>query len=165
MASPKLTSLFPFNRKQTESVHHLSPVTLTGGWVNDSEAGASADEPVAPLFFTDELDGGLNSFPSPFFIKDLLFVWPDGVSGSLSVHLQTTPTTIVGVDFSTDTVDARFFEGFDVRVVAPPLPIRAFGYGRVSPTHPSLSCSFPGVSEGMLAFWHIMGSCASYFGS
>ena len=138
MASPKLTSLFPFNRKQTESVHHLSPVTLTGGWVNDSEAGASADEPVAPLFFTDELDGGLNSFPPPFFIKDLLFVWPDGVSASLSVHLQTTPTTIVGVDFSTDTVDARFFEGFDVRVVAPPLPIRAFGYGRVSPTHPSL---------------------------
>jgi len=87
MASPKLTSLFPFNWKQTKSVHRLPPVTLTGGWVSDSDTGASADEPMAPLFSANKLDGGLNSFPPPFFVKDLLFVWPDGVSGSFSVHL------------------------------------------------------------------------------
>ncbi|KAG6748861.1 hypothetical protein POTOM_048798 [Populus tomentosa] len=131
ISSPKLTSLFPFNRKQTESVHRVFPVTLTGGWVSHSDDGAPVDELVVPLFSADKLDGGLNSLPPPFFVMDLLFVWPDGVSGSFSVHLQPTPTTIADVDFSADTVGARFFEGFDVWVDA----INTSGHGGVSPTY------------------------------
>jgi len=106
--------------------------------VSDSDAGASVDEPVVPLFFTDELDGGLNSFPPPFFVQDLFFVWLDGVSGSFSVYLQSTLTTIVGIDFSANSVGVRFFEGFDVWVVVFPLLIRASGHGRVSPTRAPL---------------------------
>jgi hypothetical protein len=80
--------------------------------VSYSDAGASTDEPVVPLFSADELDGGLNSFPPPFFVQDMFFVWPDGVSGSFYIYLQSTPTTIVCVNFSADSVGVRFFEGF-----------------------------------------------------
>jgi hypothetical protein len=69
----------------------------------------------------------------------LAFVRPDGVYGSSSVHLPNTPITIVGVDFSADTVDARFFGGLDAQVVALPLHIRASGHGRV--LLPNLLCN------------------------
>jgi hypothetical protein len=110
-----------------------------GVWATNSITGDFADELVAPFFFSaDESDRGLNSFPPPFFIKDLLFVWPDRVSGSSSVHIQATHTTIIDVDFSVDTVGARFFDDFGTWVDALQLLIRASGHGRVSPTFPSL---------------------------
>ncbi|KAH8482402.1 hypothetical protein H0E87_029737, partial [Populus deltoides] len=104
----------------------------------DSSTGDFADEPVAPFFSADESNRGLNSFPPPFFVKDLLFVWLDRVSGSSSVHIQATPTTIVGVDFSIDTVSARFFDDFGTWVDALQLLIKASSHDRVSPNFSSL---------------------------
>ncbi|KAJ6868616.1 hypothetical protein NC651_033636 [Populus alba x Populus x berolinensis] len=103
-----------------ESVHRVFHVTLTSGWVSDSDVRDSADELVVPLFSANKLDGGSAL---------CLAQW---VSGSFSVHLQTTPTIIVGVDFSVDTIGARFFEGFDAQVVALPFLIRASGHGRLA---------------------------------
>ncbi|KAH8494058.1 hypothetical protein H0E87_020718, partial [Populus deltoides] len=91
---------------------------------------------------SDELDGGLNSFPPPFFIQDMAFVYSDGVYGSSSIHLPTSPTIIDGVDFSADTIDAKIFGDLDARVIALPLLIRASGHGRVSPTQPPLVMFF-----------------------
>ncbi|KAJ7008336.1 hypothetical protein NC653_007123 [Populus alba x Populus x berolinensis] len=42
---------------------------------------------------------------------DLFSDWPDGVSGSLTVHLQNLHITIASVDFSADIDDVSFFEG------------------------------------------------------
>ncbi|KAJ6956025.1 hypothetical protein NC652_007204 [Populus alba x Populus x berolinensis] len=42
---------------------------------------------------------------------DLFSDWPDGVSGSLTVHLQNLHITVASVDFSADIDDASFFEG------------------------------------------------------
>jgi len=48
MASPKLTSLFLSNRKQTKSVRCVSLETLTSVWIEDSNDRDFAKEYVAP---------------------------------------------------------------------------------------------------------------------
>lgn len=53
MASPKSTSLFLYNQKQTKNVQCVSPETLTGVWIEDSDDGDFAEEYMAP----PELDG------------------------------------------------------------------------------------------------------------
>jgi hypothetical protein len=54
----------------------------------------------------------LISFSPTFSVKDLPFVWPDGVSGFSFVHIHTVHIIIVGVDFSAHPDDVRLFEGF-----------------------------------------------------
>ncbi|KAJ6941004.1 hypothetical protein NC651_006954 [Populus alba x Populus x berolinensis] len=47
---------------------------------------------------------------------DLFSDWLDGVSGSLTVHLQNLHITVANVDFSGDIDDASFFEGLFARM-------------------------------------------------
>ncbi|KAJ6871295.1 hypothetical protein NC652_036839 [Populus alba x Populus x berolinensis] len=59
----------------------------------------------------NKLDGGFISFSPTLFVKDLLFVWPNGISGFSFVHIHIVHITIISVDFSANPDGAGFFEG------------------------------------------------------
>lgn len=71
---------------------------------------------MATLSSVDDLEEGLISFPPLLFVMDLFSDWPDGVIGSLTVHLQNLHITVADVDFSADIDDASFFEGLSARM-------------------------------------------------
>jgi hypothetical protein len=95
--------------------------TLTGVWLEDPEdgdfAGQSMDPPSDDLHdppvgvdlyrclgaghfdgcphCSDELDGGLNSFPPPFFVQDLAFVCLDGAMVPLLFIFHLLPPPLL----------------------------------------------------------------------
>ncbi|KAJ6941005.1 hypothetical protein NC651_006954 [Populus alba x Populus x berolinensis] len=97
---------------------------------------------------------------------DLFSDWLDGVSGSLTVHLQNLHITVANVDFSGDIDDASFFEGLFARMfhllgfclsgfdsVAICL-VKGFGWVRLSPQmFVFLTCCCNGVILPVFTSW------------
>ncbi|KAJ6871294.1 hypothetical protein NC652_036839 [Populus alba x Populus x berolinensis] len=110
MVSPRLEPLFHSIQLLTVSVR-CNFFEILMDEISEVGVFTCKSVPPPPPRRPQKLDGGFISFSPTLFVKDLLFVWPNGISGFSFVHIHIVHITIISVDFSANPDGAGFFEG------------------------------------------------------